>query len=136
MNGALPPSSKLAFFKVPVANLANIFPTPVLPVKLIFLTIGFVHSSVAAARSFVGHTCITLPGMPASTANLARAAHVYGVSDGGLMTTEQPAANAGAILRVIMAAGKFHGVMMPQTPTGSLYVRTVVCGVEEGMVSP
>jgi hypothetical protein len=28
---------------------------------------------------------------------------VYGVSDGGLITAAQPAANAGAILRVIIA---------------------------------
>jgi hypothetical protein len=67
---------------------------------------------------------------------LANAAQVYGVSLGGLITAEQPAANAGAILRVIIAAGKFHGVMMPQTPTGSLNVKTVVLGYCEGIVSP
>jgi hypothetical protein len=33
-----------------------------------------------------------------------------------LITTVQPAASAGATLRVIMAFGKFHGVMMPHTP--------------------
>lgn len=52
------------------------------------------------------------------------------------MTTEHPAANAGAIFLVIIAAGKFHGVMIPQTPTGSLNVRTVECLYEEGIVSP
>ena len=36
----------------------------------------------------------------------------------GLMTTVQPAASAGATLRVIMASGKFHGVMAAQTPMG------------------
>lgn len=69
-------------------------------------------------------------------ASFARAAHVYGVSLGGLTTTEQPAANAGAIFLVIMAAGKFHGVIMPQTPMGSLNVSTVVFDVAEGIVSP
>ena len=39
------------------------------------------------------------------------------------MTTVQPAASAGATLRVIIAFGKFHGVMMPQTPTGSFITR-------------
>lgn len=29
-----------------------------------------------------------------------------------------------------------YGVIIPQTPTGSLKVITVVCGVEEGIVSP
>jgi hypothetical protein len=71
------------------------------------------------------------------------------------MTAAQPAANAGAILRVIIAdislaqwtiielflweylpAGKFHGVIIPHTPTGSLKVSTVVCGVDDGIVSP
>jgi hypothetical protein len=52
------------------------------------------------------------------------------------MTTEHPAANAGAILRVIMAAGKFQGVMMPHTPTGCFIVNTVVLGREDGITSP
>lgn len=65
---------------------------------------------------------------------MARA--VNGVSLGGLMTTEHPAANAGAIFLVIIAAGKFHGVIIPQTPTGSLNVKTVVFLYDEGMVSP
>lgn len=35
----------------------------------------------------------------------------------GLMTTGQPAARAGATFLVIMAAGKFHGVIREHTPT-------------------
>ena len=34
------------------------------------------------------------------------------------MTTVQPAASAGAILRVAIASGKFHGVMKNDGPTG------------------
>ncbi len=41
-----------------------------------------------------------------------------GVSLAGLSTTVQPAASAGPILRVAMAAGKFHGVISTLTPTG------------------
>lgn len=52
------------------------------------------------------------------------------------MTTEQPAANAGATFLVIIAAGKFHGVMMPQTPTGSRTVVNVVFGEDDGIVTP
>ena len=33
----------------------------------------------------------------------------------------QPAASAGPILRVAIAAGKFHGVTSTQTPTGWLH---------------
>jgi hypothetical protein len=52
-----------------------------------------------------------------------------------LITTAQPAPSAGAIFRVIVVAGKFHDVMMPQTPTGSFVVMTVVCGMDEGIVT-
>ena len=43
---------------------------------------------------------------------------VNGVSAAGLTTTVQPAARAGAILRVAIASGKFHGVMRKHGPTG------------------
>jgi len=39
------------------------------------------------------------------------------MSDGDLGPTVQPAASAGATLRVIMLMGKFQGVMQPTTPT-------------------
>ena len=38
------------------------------------------------------------------------------------MTTVLPAASAGASLRVIIAAGKFHGVIIATTPTGGCRV--------------
>ena len=38
----------------------------------------------------------------------------------GFITTVQPAAKAGAALRVIIEEGKFHGVTITQTPTGCL----------------
>jgi hypothetical protein len=62
-----------------------------------------------------------MPALPASSAS-ARAEN--GVSDAGLTTTVQPAAIAAAALRVIIADGKFHGVMQATTPTGSR--RTVI----------
>ena len=48
---------------------------------------------------------------------------VSGVSEAGLRTTVQPAANAGAILRVPMAAGKFHGVTSTAMPAGLCWTR-------------
>jgi hypothetical protein len=108
MNGAFPPSSKLTFFNVSVASFASIFPTFVEPVKLILATNGLVASSVAASRSLVVHTWMHFAGIPASMASFVSARQECGVSLGGLMTTEQPAASAGPTLRVIMAAGKFH----------------------------
>jgi hypothetical protein len=126
----------LTFFRVFAAKPVSIFPTFVEPVKLNFMTLGFVASSVAAARSFVGTTCKQPAGTPASKANFAKAMQLNGVSLGGLITTEHPAARAGATFLVIMAAGKFQGVIMPQTPTGSRYVMTLALGKEDGMVSP
>jgi len=43
---------------------------------------------------------------------------VSGVLLAGFNTTVQPAASAGPILRVAIAAGKFHGVASRATPTG------------------
>ena len=43
-----------------------------------------------------------------------------GVNEGGLITTVQPTAIAGATLRAIIAAGKFHGAIIPATPIGCL----------------
>ena len=43
---------------------------------------------------------------------------VSGVSLAGFSTTVQPAASAGPILRVAIAAGKFQGVTSTQMPTG------------------
>jgi hypothetical protein len=46
------------------------------------------------------------------------ASAVSGVSGAGFSTTVQPAASAGPILRVAIAAGKFHGVTNTATPIG------------------
>jgi hypothetical protein len=64
-------------------------------------------------------TWISPAGMPARRASSARASAQNGVNSEGLITTGQPAASAGAHLRVIIAAGKFHGVIAAETPTGS-----------------
>jgi hypothetical protein len=48
--------------------------------------------------------------------NSSKEADVY--SD-GLITTVQPAANAGASFHVVSISGEFHGVINAQTPTGS-----------------
>ncbi len=68
-------------------------------------------------------TCSTPPGIPAFSASSASARAVKGVAEAGLTTAVQPAASAGPTLRVIMAAGKFHGVMAAMGPTGSLMAR-------------
>ena len=60
---------------------------------------------------------LTTPaGIPARCANSAKAKAHKGVCSAGLITMVQPAAIAGAILRVIIAIGKFHGVIATHTP--------------------
>jgi hypothetical protein len=50
-------------------------------------------------------------GRPARCASSANANAESGVSFAGLITEVQPTASAGATLRVIIAIGKFHGVI-------------------------
>ena len=68
-------------------------------------------------------TFSTPAGMPARCASSAAASADSGVCSAGLSTTGQPAASAGATLRVIIAIGKFHGVIAAQTPIGCLMTR-------------
>ena len=44
---------------------------------------------------------------------------LIGVSEAGLMTTQLPAASAGAIFQAAISIGKFHGMICPTTPIGS-----------------
>ena len=64
-------------------------------------------------------TLNTPGGMPARSASSASASAENGVWLAGRITTVQPAASPGPALRVIMAVGKFHGVIAATTPTGS-----------------
>ncbi len=58
------------------------------------------------------------------------------MSSEGLITTGQPTARAGAHLRVIMADGKFHGVIAPTTPIGCLATSSLRPLTVVGMRSP
>ena len=96
-------------------------PTSVEPVKLMWRTTSLAHSTLPMAMELAlsALSMFSTPaGMPARIASSAAASAVSGVSSAGLMMTGQPAARAGATLRVIMASGKFHGVMAAHTPIG------------------
>ena len=56
-------------------------------------------------------TFSTPPGSPASSRIPATARALSGVRPAGFSTIVQPAATAGPILRVAIAAGKFQGVI-------------------------
>ncbi len=136
MNGAWPPNSIDIFFTVPAHCSISFLPISVDPVKVILRTIGLEVSSAPISLAEPVTTLNTPFGMPARSANSANASAEYGVSDAGLQTTTQPAAKAGPHLRVIMALGKFHGVMAPTTPTGSLVTTMRRPGSGCGMTSP
>lgn len=52
------------------------------------------------------------PSSPSSRAD-------SGVCSAGLSTVVHPAASAGATFQAAISRGKFHGMICPQTPTGS-----------------
>jgi hypothetical protein len=60
---------------------------------------------------------------------------VSGVSLAGLRTMVQPAATAGATLRVAMASGKFHGVMSRHGPDGFVLDQDLVLALGGGEVA-
>ncbi len=94
-------------------------PTSVDPVKASLRTSGWVRMASPATDPGPVTTVKTPSGKPASNANSPRRMAVGGVCSAGLRTTVFPIASAGADFHEAMAIGKFHGTMIPQTPTGS-----------------
>jgi len=139
MKGALPPSSRLSFLTVGAHCAARMRPTSVLPVNDRWRTRSLAHSTLPTSIE-PGPSAVrmlsTPAGMPARCASSATASADSGVCSAGLMITGQPAASAGATLRVIMAIGKFQGVMAAHTPMGCLTTRKRLLPSVLGMVSP
>jgi hypothetical protein len=123
MNGALPPSSSETFLTCPAHWAISSLPTSVEPVKPSLRTTGLdvISRPISGASCASPVTMLSTPGgRPASSPSFMTASAVSGVCSAGLRTIVQPAASAGAALRVGIAAGKFHGVMPAVTPTASL----------------
>ncbi len=122
MNGAFPPSSSDTFFTCPAHCAISSLPTSVDPVNPSFRTSGLevIVRPISGASSALPVTIPRTPGgRPASSPSCATASAESGVCSAGFSTIVQPAASAGAALRVTIAAGKFQGVMPAVTPTGS-----------------
>ncbi len=111
------------------------FPTSVEPVKPIFATRGSVISAVAVVAPGPGSTLNVPSGRPASIRMSAIARAVSGVCDAGFNTAVFPHASAGATFQFAITAGKFHGLIRTQGPTGSRSV-TSRPGGTIGIVSP
>ncbi|MDT4849802.1 hypothetical protein FQZ97_839320 [compost metagenome] len=137
MKGALPPSSRLTFLMVSAHWAISSLPIPVEPVKESFCTNEFPVSSAPISRDLVPGTMFSTPaGIPARSPSAASAKAESGVSEAGLSTTVQPAASAGPTLRVIMALGKFQGVMAATTPMACLITTRRRPCLSWGMTSP
>ena len=121
--GDFPPSSNDTFFKLPEAAFVIILPTSVDPVNATLSTIGCSASGAPASSPKPVTTFKTPSGkMPASWIISVSLSADKGVCSAGLSTIVHPAVNAGAIFHAAISNGKFHGMIWPQTPTGSLNV--------------
>src|SRR5207244_10344077 len=91
-------------------SISNL-PISVEPVKVSLRTIGFevISPPISLAEPVTQEK--TPFGTPARSASSASASAEKGVCVAGFNTIVQPEASAGPILRVIIAAGKFHGVI-------------------------
>lgn len=119
MNGALPPSSieHLTTFSAAWARRRR--PVSVEPVKENFRTRASLSIAATTLEDRrVGMVLTTPGGTPARSKIAAMASAVSGVSLAGFSTVVQPAASAGAIFRVAIAAGKFQGVTNTEIPIG------------------
>ena len=121
MKGALPPNSIDIFKTCEEPCLRRIFPTSVDPVNVSFRTLELEQNSSPIICDLLEVIMDKTPfGIPALSAITAIAKADKGVSSAGLATKEQPAARAGPNFLVIIALGKFQGVIEVTTPIGCL----------------
>src|SRR3954471_19244366 len=94
-------------------------PTSVEPVNDSLRNRGSEISGAIVRREDDAVTMLSTPdGSPTSSRIFASISIDRGVCPAGLTTIVQPAAIAGAILRVPIVSGKFHGVISRHGPTG------------------
>ncbi len=124
MNGALPPSSIETRSTCSADCSISLRPTSVEPVNdSLRVRPSRSSGSITSPECRAVITFSTPPGRPASLRICASASIDSGVCCAGLTTIVHPAAIAGAILRVPIAVGKFHGVTNTHGPTGWRIVR-------------
>jgi hypothetical protein len=114
----LPPISRWTFLKVRAHTSLMRRPVSVDPVNDTTDTSGC-STMGAAAPGPSPMTRLTTPGgTPASTSVCTKLMAVSGASSAGLKTTVLPQISAGRIFHDGTAIGKFHAVIIPQTPIG------------------
>src|SRR5699024_1824083 len=115
INGACPPNSIEALFKVSAEFFKICFPTGVDPVKVIFLTSGLlvISSPISCAQPKTKFR--TTLSKLASCKYLNISIAYNGVIVAGFNTHVHPAAMAGANLQLIIDKGKFQGGIAAHT---------------------
>ena len=104
-NGALPPSSSCTRWPCTAAAAITLRPTAVDPVNVTTSTSRCPASAVPTSEPAPVTTLNTPSGSPASLASRASVSVVNGVSSHGLITTVQPAANAGNTFHTAICSG-------------------------------
>src|ERR1700688_3473371 len=134
--GFLPPSSREQGLKLLAAVAPTILPTADDPVSEMARTTGCSVSGVPTSVPKPVTTLMTPFGMPASVNAWTRLKVESGVSCAGLITQALPQTTAGSSFQEGIAIGKFHGVIMPQTPIGCLTAIANLLGNSDGTVGP
>jgi hypothetical protein len=131
----LPPISRCTFLKYGAAFWFTRRPTAVDPVKDTTATSLCVVKSSPICGPPV--TMLTTPaGTPASSSTRTKFTADSGVNSDGLKTTVLPHTSAGMIFHDGIAIGKFHGVMIEQTPNGWRTDMANLSRSSEGTVCP
>lgn len=133
---ALSPSSIDVRFSVSAHWASSSRPISVEPVKRMWRTSGLPVSSGPISGVAPTTTLSTPAGSPARSASSAKASAVSGVCSAVFTTIVRLASSAGPTLRVVIAAGKFHGVIAAHTPSGSLSTTTRPDGPGPSKMSP
>src|SRR5947207_9212964 len=134
--GFLPPNSSEQCLKLFAAVVPTVRPTAVEPVSEIAFTSACLVSGPPTSEPNPVTMLITPLGTPASARVRTRLNVESGVSCAGLITQVLPQTMAGRIFHDGIAMGKFHGVIMPQTPIGERTAMANLLGSSEGVVGP
>ena len=134
--GFLPPSSSEQCLKLLAAMPPMMRPTAEDPVSEIARTSACSASGVPTSAPNPATMLITPFGKPASLRARTRLNVESGVSCAGLITQVLPQTIAGSSFQEEIAMGKFHGVIMPQTPIGCRTAMANLLGNSDGTVGP
>ncbi len=118
MFGDLPPSSVVDGMRFWAAYCMISRPVTVSPVNAILAIRGFVASALPISAPGPVTTLMTPAGRALSMTSMSLRID-HGVGDAGLITTQLPAASAGASFHAAMSSGKLNGMIWPTTPSGS-----------------